>query len=244
MNKNSAQFLSLIIIVLVVFTATFALSNKENEIDSTSFNRIYHKVEKPNSESNQNSIMAFLSSPQNKSDITGISLPSFKTKSTVTNSESSNVDFPISGVSQLDVQHSTVSSTASTNVSKSNYMRGTQITSNQMLESNLVYSKELGTTAYTSLETMFLLTTESRETAKTNQGSKRAIERSKTTSSSTNLTDKNNAKKVLDDPGDPGSPSLAMGDGIHFLLLALFLYAIERYLKFSSFLHFLIRVCL
>ena len=227
MSKNSNQTGALLLLAIILGAAVYALmffgSNMEQTNMSASFGQ-FSKAKSVNLlSSNKEAAAVDFSAKEIRSDLSGVSLPTHKMKSTSGGdyAQTVNVDFPSSGIEQSDVQNMNSSSTTRTN-SSNNYVRN-QSQSFDFGNSDLQYISNPQNPTKSDINALLLLDTRAAETAmsgQSQQGSKRATSAlaAKTASVSTSLTDSKAAKKVGGDPGEPGA-SLPVGDGVWILLL-------------------------
>ena len=213
MTNNSNQTGALLLIAIVLGAAVYALmffsSNIERTNMSDSFGQLSNKTSVNLLSNNKESVAAEFSANEIHSDLTGVTLPTHKMKSTSGGdyTQSSNLDFPTTGIEQTDVQ--TLNGVPSSNRSNTgaNYARN-QSQSFAFGNSEVQYISNPQNPTKSDINALLLLDTRAAATAMTTQqGSKRSTPAlaAKTASVSTSLSD-NGAKKVGGDPGDPGDP--------------------------------------
>ena len=228
MSNNSNQTGALLLLALVLGAAVYALLFFGNEMEQTnvsaSFGQLF-KTRTINLLSIDKEATASEFQPKGiRSDLSGVSLPGYKMKSTSGGdfAQSFNVDFPGNGIDQAVVQNMNGTCSVPRSYSSGNYARN----QSQLLafgNSEVQYISKPQNPTKSDINALLLLDTRAAEAAmssQSQQGSKRATSAlaAKTASVSTSLTDSKTAKKITGDPGDPGA-SLSIGEGIWILLL-------------------------
>jgi hypothetical protein len=235
MKNNSNQTGALLIIALVIGAAVYALMFFGNEMEQTnisaSFGHISKKISINLFSNNKEAAVADFSAKEIHSDLSGVTLPTHKMKSTSGGdyAQSSGVDFPTTGIQQADVQDLNSGSTANRSSSSANYARN-QSQSFAFGNSDVQYISNQQNPTKADVSALLLLDTHAAEAAMTTQqGSKRATPAlsSKTASVSTSLTNSKAAKKISGNPGEPGA-SLPVGDGMWVLCSLLVVYTLLR----------------
>lgn len=232
-NSNQAGYLLLIAVVMgaAVYAFMFFGVNMEQTNMSASFGSM-SKSKSVNLLSNNNqTAVAEFSAKEIRSDLSGVTLPIHKMKSTSCGyyAQTSNVDFPSTGINQADVQNLNEASSTSRTSSSGNYARNNS-QSFSIGNSDVQYISNPQNPTKSDINALLLLDTHAAEVAMTTQqGSKRTTPAlaAKTESVSTSLTYKKAVKKIGGDPGEPGA-SLPVGDGIWILLSLALLFASNR----------------
>ncbi|MEI7502907.1 MAG: hypothetical protein WCJ61_06450 [Paludibacter sp.] len=227
MIKNSNQTGALLLLAIVLGAAVYALMFFGSNMEQTNMSASFGPLSKSKSvnllSNNKESAVSEFKTKEIRSDLLGVSLPIHKMKSTSGGdyAQTSNPDFPSTGIEQADVQNMNGYSSARTNFS-GNYARN-ESQSFAIGNSSVEYISNPQNPTKLDINALLLLDTHAAETAmssQSQQGSKRATAAlaAKTSSVSTSLTDSKTAKKITGDPGDPGA-SLSIGDGVWILLL-------------------------
>jgi len=237
MTNNSNQTGALLLLAIVLGAAVYALMFFGNEIEQTNMSASFGQLSKKNFNNlysnNKGTADVSFQAKEIRSDISGVSLPNHKMKSTSGGdyAQSSNIDFPSTGIEQSDVQNLNGFSSTSTK-SSGNYARN-ESQSFSFGNSSVEYISNPQNPTKSDINALLLLDTHAAETAmssQSQQGSKRATSAlaAKTASVSTSLTDKKAIRKITGDPGEP-SASLPVGDGVLILLLMGSGYSITSY---------------
>jgi len=234
MTNNSNQTGALLLLAIMMGAAVYALMFFGNELEQTNMSASFGQLSKSKSvnllSNNKEAANASFQAKEIRSDLSGVSLPSSKMKSTSGGdyAQTSNVDFPSTGIEKSNLQNSNgATSTSRTN----NYARN-QSQSFSFGNSDVQYISNMQNPTKSDINVLLLLDTRAAETAisSTQQGSKRATPSlaAKMASVSTSLADSKYAKKVIGDPGEPGA-SLPVGDGIWILLGLVGGYTVLRF---------------
>ena len=234
MTNNSNQTGALLFLAIIMGAVVYALMFFGSEMEQTNVSASFGQLSKSKSinilSNNKEIATAAFQSKEIRSDLSGVTLPTSKMKSTSGGdyAQSSGVDFPTTGI-QSDVQNMNGASTTRSS-SSGNYARN-QSQSFAFGNSDVQYISNPQNPSKSDINALLLLDTHAAETAmsiQSQQGSKRATPSlaAKTSSVSTSLTDKS-VKKVGGDPGDPGA-SLPVGDGIFILLSLAGMYSVSR----------------
>lgn len=235
MSNNSNQTGSLLLLAIVLGAAIYALMFFGNEMEQTNMSASFGHISKKTSinlmSNNNESAISDFSAKEIRSDLSGVSLPTHKMKSTSGGdyAQSSGVDFPTIGIQQPDVQSLNNGSTTNRSSSSGNYDRN-QSQSFAFGNSNVQYISNPQNPTKADVSALLLLDTHAAEAAMTTQqGSKRATPAlaTKTATVSTSLTSSKTAKKISGDPGEPGG-SLPVGDGLWVLFSLLVVYGVSR----------------
>jgi len=237
MRNNSNQSGALLFLTLVLGAAVYAFMFFGSSLEQTNMSASFGHLSKKSSDNllsnNKKTAAAEFSTKDIRSDLSVISLPVYKMKSTSSGdyAQSSNIDFPFTGIEQSDVQNLNGSSSTSTK-SSGNYARN-ESQSFAFGNYDVQYISNPQNPTKSDINALLLLDTHAAETAmssQSQQGSKRTISAltAKTASVSTSLSDNKSAKKVGGDPGDPGA-SLPIGDGVWMLLMMCSGYSIAAY---------------
>ena len=235
MSKNSNQTGAMLLLALVFGATVYAFMFFGNQMEQTNMSASFGHLSKSKSVNllynNKEAAATAFQTKEIRSDLSGVTLPSNKMKSTSGGyyAQTSNVDFPSTGIEQSNVQTGNKTSSTRTN-SSGNYARN-QSQTFAFGNSDVQYISNPQNPTKSDINALFLLDTHAAETAmSTQQGSKRATSAltAKTASVSTSLTDKS-AKKVSNDPGEPGA-SLPIGDGVWILLGLGGVFAFNRFL--------------
>ena len=237
MTNNSNQTGALLFLAIIMGAAVYALMFFGSEMEQTNVSASFGHLSKSKSVNllsvNKQAASAEFSAKETRSDLSGVTLPGYKMKSTSGGdyAQSSGVDFPSTGIEQSDVQNINSTSTTRTR-SSGNYARNNS-QSFAFGNSDVQYISNPQNPTKSDINALLLLDTHAAETAmssQSQQGSKRATSAlaAKTASVSTSLTDNNPAKKVsgTGNPGEPGS--LPIGDGILILLSLAGMYSVSR----------------
>jgi len=225
MSKNSNQTGALLLLAIVLGATVYALMFFGSNMEQTNMSASFGHLSKTSSvnllSNNKKTVDAEFPSKEIRSDLSGVSLPGYKMKSTSGGvyAQATNVDFPTTGIDQSVVQNLNSSSTTRTN-SNINYSRN-QSQTFAFGNSSVEYISNPQNPTKSDINALLLLDTHAAEAAMTTQqGSKRATSAlaAKTASVSTSLTDSKATKKIGGDPGEPGA-SLPVGDGVWLLLL-------------------------
>lgn len=108
MSKNSNQTGALLLLAVVLGAAVYALMFFDNELEQTNVSASFGHLSKSKSVSllsdNKKSVDAGLTSKEIRSDLSGVSLPGYKMKSTSGGdyAQATNVDFPTTGIEQTN----------------------------------------------------------------------------------------------------------------------------------------------
>ena len=243
MSNNSNQTGALLLLALVLGATIYALMFFGSEMEQSNMSASFGHLSKSKSVNllsiNKQATSAEFSSKEIRSDLSGVSLPISKMKSTSGGdyTQTSNPDFPNNGIEQSEVQNiNGASSTTRTN-SSGNYARN-QSQSFTFGNSSVDYISNPQNPTKSDINALLLLDTHAAEAAmsSTQQGSKRATSAlaAKTASVSTSLTDSKSAKKVdgAGGAGDPGlGGSLPVGDGFWILLAFAAVFASKQAYK-------------
>ena len=237
MTNNSNQSGALLLLALVLGAAVYALMFFGNEMEQTNMSASFGHLSKSKSvnllSNNKEAAATNFQAKEIRSDISGVVLPTHKMKSTSGGdyAQTSNPDFPSTGIEQTDVQEMN-GATTRTN-SSGNYARN-ESQSFAFGNSDVQYISNPQNPTKSDINALLLLDTRAAEAAMTStqQGSKRATPAlgARTASVSTSLAS-NGAKKIGggSNPGEPGA-SLPVGDGVLILLSMLGIYSFSRYL--------------
>ena len=231
-NQSGALLLMALVLGVVVYALIFFGSSMEQKNMSASFGHIAPASSVSLFSENKKTVAANLSTAENRSDLSGVSLPNFKTKSTSGGNyaQTTNPDFPSTGVNQMDVQNMGEPEVAASKASNNNYARA-QTQSYAIGNANVDYISNPQNPTKSDINVLLLLDTRAAESAMSaQQGSKRATPAlaAKTASVSTDQT-KASSKKIGGDPGEPGAGgSLPVGDGVWLLLLLSLGYGILK----------------
>jgi len=235
MTNNSNQTGALLLLAVVLGAAVYAFMFFGSSMEQTNMSASFGQLTKSKSvnllSSNKEAAVAEYKSKEIRSDLSGVSLPVHKMKSTSGSdyAQTLNPDFPSTGIEQADVQDMNGPSTTRTN-SSGNYTRN-QSQSFAFGNSDVQYISNPQNPSKSDINALLLLDTHAAEAAMTTQqGSKRATQAlaAKTASVSTSLTDPKAAKKIGGDPGEPGA-SLPIGDGVWILLALAGVYSTLRF---------------
>ena len=242
MTNKSNQTGALLLLAIVMGAAVYALMFFGSEMEQTNMSASFGQLSKSKSVNllsvNKEAAVSEFKSKEIRSDLSGVILPTHKMKSTSRGdyAQTSNPDFPSSGIEQSDVQNMNGASTRTN--SSGNYARN-ESQSFVFGNSSVEYISNPQNPTKSDINALLLLDTHAAEAAMstTQQGSKRATSAlaAKTASVSTSLNDNKSTKKVGGDPGEPGAGgSLPIGDGIWILFLLLGVYSISRFSLYDS----------
>jgi len=232
MTNNSNQTGSLLLLAVVLGAVVYALMFFGSEMEQTNMSASFGQLSKSKSvnllSNNKEAAVTEFKSKEIRSDLSGVTLPGYKMKSTSGGdyAQSSGVDFPTTGIDQSDVQNMNGASISRSN-SSVNYARN-QSQSFAFGNTDVQYISNPQNPTKSDINALLLLDTRAAGAAMAVQGSKRSTPSlaAKTSSVSTSLTDKS-VKKVGGDPGDPGA-SLPVGDGVWILLALAGVYCVSR----------------
>ena len=239
MTNNSNQTGALLLLAIVLGAAVYAFMFFGSEMEQTNMSASFGQLSKSKSVSllSYNRVATEFSAKEIRSDLSGISLPTHKMKSTSGGdyAQSTNVDFPSNGIVHSEAQN--LNGTSSTHTSSSINYASNQTQSFSFGNSDVQYISNPQNPTKSDINALLLLDTRAAETAmssQSQQGSKRATSAlaAKTASVSTSLTNSKVAKKVGGDPSEPGA-SLPVGDGVWVLLVLAGVYAISRFVTYS-----------
>lgn len=235
MSNNSNQTGAMLLLALVLGAAVYALmffgQGMEQSNISASFGQLSKKATVNLLSVNKETGVSDFQKKEIRSDLSGVSLPGYKMKSTSGGdyAQSSNVDFPSTGMDQSNVLNLNETSSTIGTSSHGNYARNTT-QSFAFGNLDVQYISNPQNPTKSDINALLLLDTRAAETAmSTQQGSKRATPAltEKTESVSVGLADKKAVKKISGDPGEPGA-SLPIGDGIGILLLLAVVYSTKK----------------
>jgi hypothetical protein len=241
-NSNQSGAILLIAIALgaVVYAFIFFGSSLEQTNVSASFGQLSKSKTVNLLSDNKEAALTAFQTKEIRSDLSGVSLPVHKMKSTSGGdyAQTSGVDFPTTEINQADVQNMNSTST-SRSTSSANYAHN-QTQSFAFGNTEVQYISNPQNPTKSDINALLLLDTHAAETAmssQSQQGSKRATSAlaAKTASVSTSLTDNKSTKKIGGDPGEPGA-SLPIGDGVWILLAFAGVYSALRFALCDSFL--------
>ena len=234
-NQSGALILTAIVLGAVIYAFIFFGSSMEQTNVSASFGQL-SKSKSVNLFSNNNAtVFSNLQVKELPSDLSGNALPSHKMRSTSGGdyAQTSNLDFPTTGISQMDLQNSNASTASSQTTSKTNYANNlspTYAIGNATVE----YISNPQNPTKSDINVLLLLDTRAAESAiSAQQGSKRATSAlaAKTASVSISLSENKSAKKVIINPSEPGSgASLPVGDGVWMMLALAGMFASHRFI--------------
>jgi hypothetical protein len=237
MSNNSNQTGALLLLALVLGAAVYALMFFGSSMEQTNMSASFGQLSKSKSvnllSNNKEAAGSNFQTKEIRSDLSGVSLPTHKMKSTSGGdySQSTNLDFPSTGIDQK-VEESINNET--TPSKSTNYARN-QSQSFTFGNSDVQYISNPLNPTKSDVNALFLLDIRAAEAAKTTQqGSKRATSAlaAKTASVSTSLSGSKEAKKISGDPGDPGA-SLPVGDGVWILITLAGVYVVFRVPRFA-----------
>jgi hypothetical protein len=237
MSKNSNQSGALLLLAIVLGVAIYVITFFGTKVERTNMSASYGQFSKSKSvnllSNNKEASAVDFSVRELKSDFTGVSLPSHKMKSVSGGDymQTSSLDFPSAGVSELNLQNMSTSSSTSRTTSKTNYANNFSPSYAIANVSDQYISNPQNPTK-SDINVLLLLDTRAAESAMSNQqGSKRATPAlaAKTANITTNLSGNKNVQKVDRDPGDPGS-SLPVGEGVWIMLsmLGIYIYILSK----------------
>ena len=235
MTNNSNQTGAMLLLALVLGATVYAFMFFGNEMELTNMSSSFGQLSKSKSVNllSYNKTVVELQSKEIRSDISGVTLPDYKMKNTSGGdyAQTTNVDFPITGIDQSNVQNMNGASTTRTN-SSGNFTRN-QSQSFAFGNSDVQYISNPQSPTKSDINALLLLDTHAAEAAmNTQQGSKRATSAlsAKTSSMSTSLTDNKSTQKVSggSSPGEPGA-SLPIGEGVWILLVFAGVFVSKRY---------------
>ncbi|MEI7504892.1 MAG: hypothetical protein WCJ61_16580 [Paludibacter sp.] len=232
MSNNSNQSGALLLLALVLGAAVYALMFFSQGMEQTNISASFGQLSKKTSTNllsdNKKAAVDGFQSKEIRSDLSGVSLPGYKMKSTSGGdyAQTSNVDFPTTGIDQSNALNlNETSSSTSTRTHGNNTRNNSQ--SYAIGNSDVQYISNPQNPTKSDINALLLLDTHAAEAAMSNQqGSKRATPAlaAKTASVSVSLADKTAVKKITGDPGEPGA-SLPIGDGVGILLLLAIVYS-------------------
>ena len=229
MSKNSNQSGAFLLLAIVLGAAVAALmffgNNMEQTNLSASFGQLSNKTSYNILSNNKEAATAVTSAKEIRSDLSGVTLPTHKMKSTSGGdyAQTSNPDFPTTGIDQSSVQNINGASSARTS-SNGNYARN-QSQSFAYGNSDVQYITNTQNPTRSDINALFLLDTHAAEVAmsSTQQGSKRATPALAGKTASVSSDQSKAVSKIIGDPGEPGA-SLPVGDGVWILLMLAIVY--------------------
>ena len=231
MTNNSNQTGALLFLAIIMGAVVYALMFFGNEMEQTNVSSSFGQLSKAKSvnllSNNKQAANASFQAKEIRSDLSGVTLPSYKTKSTSDGdyAQSTNVDFPNMGIEKSNLQNSN----RTTTTSRTNNNARNKSQSFAFGNSSSQYISNPQNPTKSDITALLLLDTRVAGTAMSVQSSKRSTPSlaAKTASVSTSLTDSRSAKKITGDPGDPGA-SLPVGDGVWILLALAGVYCVSR----------------
>ena len=229
-SSNQSGVLALLAIVLAaIFYGTMFLGS---EMEQKNLSESYGTITLPSSNlssSKTKSINDKYAGTENRSDLSGVSLPAFKKENSksANYTESGEVAFPTSEVAPIDVQ---IQSSRKQNIASTRndgaYLRNQLVGSAIVSTTDVQYISTTPIIANKDIDASFMLIqARNVQTSTTNQGSKRVTQKAASSSSSTDVNGKQNSKKAPGDPGDPGA-SLPIGDGVWLMLMFASVYSL------------------
>ena len=224
-NQTGALLITAILLGVCVYTFMFFGAEMETQNMSDSFGHL-SKINTTNLFSNNNKVFdGEYSAHESRSDLSGITLPGHKMSSTSSGdySQSSNPEFPTTGIEQGEVQNIQQSSATSRTTNYTSRKSDVYAVGN----SDIQYISNPQNPTKSDINALLLLDTHAAESAmSTQQAAKRATPAlaKKTASVSTNLTGNKNVQKVDENPYEPGS--LPVGDGVWIMLAMLGMYCL------------------
>ena len=235
MSNNSNQTGPLLLLAIVLGAAVYAImffgSEMEQKNMSASFGQLSTRKSVNIIADNKKEVASVFPKTDIHLDGSGIAMPSYKMKRTSGGdyTQSSNVDFPTTGVEQANVPNLNESTSATRTSSTGNYTHN-QSQSFAFGYSDVQYISNPQNPTKSDINALLLLDTRAAEVAiSTQQGSKRSTPalKGKTASASVILSD-NKLPRKIDGGGSPGDPgaSLPIGDGVLSLLLFAAVYSI------------------
>jgi hypothetical protein len=241
MSNNSNQSGALLLLAVVLGAAVYALMFFGNELEQTNLSASFGQFSKKSSvnllSSNKEVAGVDFQAKEIRSDLSGVALPTHKMKITSGGdyAQSSNPDFPSTGIEQSNGLNLNETSASSRTSSSGNYANNPS-QSFAFGSTNIQYISNPQNPTKSDINALLLLDTHAAEAAmssQSQQGSKRATSAlaAKTASVSTSLTDSKTTKKVLGsgNPGEPGG-SLSVGEGVWILLALAGVFASNRFL--------------
>lgn len=239
MRNNSNQTALLIMsIVLGAFVSVFMYfdNDTDQQYMSSKFEKMYNSSANVVL-GNKNFNNVEFSIANNRSDLSGVILPSYNPKNASGRNyaPTANPDFPSIEVNQVDVQNINLSTALiSRSITKPSHTQN-QIQSFGISNGVVQYSSNLQNKKISDFNPLPLLNTRAAENAmpKT-QGAKRATPalKGKTTSTTADISKQSGAKKV-DGAGDPGEigldVNLPAGDGVYIMFTLLGVYCVSRF---------------
>ena len=236
-NSNQSGALLLLAIMLGATTYFFMFFGSEMEQKNMNASFVQLTTIKSNGLfSNNKANDNKFSTKEIRSDLSGVSLPNYKMKSTSGGNytQTSTPDFPLIGVIQVDVN-----SNQSTTTSRTANYASSQSQAFAIGNSEIKYISNPQNPTKSDINALLLLDTHAAEAAmSTQQGTKRATPAiaGKTATVSENLTADKSTQKI-NGSGNPGEPSpsgsLPIGDGIAILLLFSACYSLITYNRFN-----------
>ena len=230
-NQSGILLLLTVIIGVCVFAFMFFGTEMENQNLSASYGKLA-PAKSANLFSNNLPVVVDESlAKEIRSDLSGITLPVNKMKSTSGGNyaQGSNPEFLSTGIEQTNVQDMNQSSISSrtTTSSTANYA-GVQSSSYAIGNASVQYISNQQNPTKSDISALLLLDTRAAETAMASQQSaKRATPAlaAKTANFSTDLSANKKVQKVDGDPNEPGG-SLPVGDGVWIMLSMLGVYCL------------------
>ena len=237
MSNNSNQTGALLLLAVVLGATVCALMFFGSSMEQTNMTASFGHLSKKtsvnllyiNKEPSENDVQI----KEIRSDLSGVTLPGYKMKSTSGGNyaQTSNSDFPTTGIEQSDALNLNETSSTNNRSSNINYARN-QSQSFTFGNSDVQYISNPQNPTKSDINALLLLDTHAAETAMTNQqGSKRATPAlAAKTASITSNQSQAAPKKIDDDPGEPGA-SLPIGDGVWIMLAFAGVFASKIFLE-------------
>ena len=243
MSNNSNQSGALLLLAVILGAAVYALMFFGSEMEQTNMSASFGQLSKSKSvnllSNNKPAGGASFQAKEIRSDLSGVAMPSHKMKSTSGGdyTQTSNLDFPSTGIEQTNGLNMNETSSSTRTSSNGNYANNSSQTF-AFGNSDVQYISNQQNPTKADINALLLLDTRAAETAMTTQqGSKRATPALavKTAYVTTSLAS-NVVKKIGggSNPGEPGA-SLPIGDGVWILLALAGVFASNRF--FSGLTH-------
>ncbi|MEI7503487.1 MAG: hypothetical protein WCJ61_09400 [Paludibacter sp.] len=241
MSNNSNQTGALLLLAVALGVTIYAFTFFGTEMEQTNMSASFGQLSKTKSvnllSDNKEAATVDFQTKEIRSDLSGVSLPGYKMKSTSGGdyAQSSNPDFPCTGIEQSNGLNLIETSSSAGTSSHGNYTRNNS-QSFAFGNSDVQYISNPQNPTKSDINALLLLDTHAAEAAMTTQqGSKRATPAlaAKTASVSVSLANKKAIKKITGDPGEPGA-SLPIGDGVWILFILLGVYSFKSIYFFSK----------
>jgi len=233
MSNSTNQSGGLILVAIVLAAAVYAITFFGSEVEQKNLTASYGTVALPGgfSANKAKAIDAKYAASNSHSDLSEVSLPSFKkgTSTAANYTEAADVAFPSSGVAPMEVQSTNRRVNTVRTSNDAAYLRSQLVATTIVGSTDVNYISNTHNLAKTDIDASFMLiqARNAEVSSSAKQGSKRVAQTASSSSSSTDVNGKQNSKKAPGDPGDPGAgASLPIGDGVWLMLMFAAVYGV------------------